>query len=73
MSKKKKLNNFRCDEDGWTVAENKEPIFQSFLHIVDPTSMTKLKIKGDVIVTYVGIGDESRRLYNTIPFSIVPS
>lgn len=32
--------------------------------------MTKLKIKGDVTVTYVGIGDDGNRLYNTIPTSI---
>ena len=70
MLKIKTYNDFRCDEDGWTVAENKEPIFQSFLHIVDPTTMTKLKIKGDVIVTYVGIGDEGNRLCNTIYSSI---
>ena len=50
--------SLRCDEDGWTVQENGEAAYPTFLHVVDPATAATLSVKGDVTVTYVGIGDE---------------
>ena len=49
-----------CDEDGWVLKINSDPSYPNYFHIDDPASATKVKLSGDMRVTYVGIGDESK-------------
>ena len=52
-------NNDRieCDEDGWTLKVNDESKTDSFLHIMSPTLINYVKIRGHSIsISYVGFG-----------------
>ena len=46
-----------CDEDGWTLKVNDEPKTDSFLHIMSPSLINYVKIRGHSIsISYVGFG-----------------
>jgi hypothetical protein len=48
----------RCDDDGWMLKVNTELGYPHFFHLFSPGNVTGFEITGDVMITYVGIGDE---------------
>jgi hypothetical protein len=48
----------RCDDDGWMLTVNTELGYPHFFHLFSPVNVTGFEITGDVMITYVGIGDE---------------
>ena len=47
-----------CDDDGWVLNVNTELGYPHFFHIFSPLNVTRFEISGDVVITFVGIGDE---------------
>ena len=51
------IDRIECDEDGWTLKVNDEPKTDSFLHLMSPTLINHVKIRGHAIsISYVGFG-----------------
>ena len=48
----------KCDDDGWVLQVNTEQNYPNFIHLFSPLNVTGFEITGDVMVTFVGIGDE---------------
>ena len=47
-----------CDDDGWMLKVNTELAYPHFFHLFSPLNVTGFEILGDVVITFVGIGDE---------------
>ena len=45
-----------CDEDGWLLTVNDEPPYQTYFHIISPSQILNVKVKGDSEISYVGFG-----------------
>ena len=54
----KPLLRIGCDEDGWNLQVNEEPVYQTFMHLFSPSKIKNLAIKGKLDVSYVGIGSK---------------
>jgi hypothetical protein len=48
----------KCDYDGWILQVNTDINYPHFFHIFRPFNVTGFDITGDVMITYVGNGDE---------------
>ena len=48
----------KCDDDGWMLHVNTELGYPHFFHLFDPLNVTSLEVSGDVLITFVGIGNE---------------
>ena len=48
----------KCDDDGWMLHVNTELGYPHFFHLFDPLNVTSLDVSGDVLITFVGIGNE---------------
>jgi len=61
-----------CDTDGWVVKSNKEKDYPTFLHIIQPVEILDIQVLGDVEISYIGFGDDSKTsLYS--PKNIEPN
>ena len=56
----------KCDDDGWILQENTELSYPHFFHIFSPLNVTGFEITGDVMITFVGIGDEGDIVFESI-------
>ena len=48
----------KCDDDGWMLKVNTELGYPHFFHLFSPLNVTGFEITGDVMITFVGIGNE---------------
>ena len=56
-----RLFTFQCDEDGWSLQENDVFPYPTFFHISDPVAASTITLKGDFVITFIGIGDDGKR------------
>jgi len=49
----------RCDEDGWSLQSNDDEPYPHFLHIIPVNNITRLEVKGNLEVSFVGFGAEN--------------
>ena len=60
------FDRIECDEDGWTLKVNDEPKTDSFLHVMSPSLINYVKIRGHSIsISYVGFGGAGENDTNT--------
>lgn len=50
--------NLSCDEDGWNLQINSELSYDSVLHVVPLENLTMIKVTGDIIIHFMGIGSK---------------
>ena len=50
--------NLSCDEDGWNLQINSEFSYDSVLHVVPLENLTMIKVTGDIIIHFMGIGSK---------------
>ena len=48
--------NLSCDEDGWNLQINSELTYNSVLHVVPLENLTMIRVTGDIIINFIGIG-----------------
>ena len=49
-----------CDQDGWVLKINSEDNYPHFFHILPQTTITTLDVTGDVEISYIGFGPDSK-------------
>ena len=54
------LFRLSCDEDGWVYRANTEEEHPNFFHVIQPVEITTINVFGDVEISYIGFGDESK-------------
>lgn len=52
--------NLSCDQDGWILQINNEPSYLTVLHAVPVDNLTEIRVTGDIVVNYIGIGDKGK-------------
>ena len=52
--------NLSCDDDGWILEINNDPVYLTVLHTVPLESLTLIKVTGDIIINFIGIGDKGK-------------
>ena len=53
--------NLSCDQDGWILQINNEPSYLTVLHDVPVDNLTEIRVTGDIVVNYIGIGDKGKQ------------
>ena len=48
--------NLSCDQDGWNLQVNTELPYDSVLHAVSLENLTVIKVTGDIVINFIGIG-----------------
>ena len=48
--------NLSCDQDGWNLQVNTELPYDSVLHAVPLENLTLIKVTGDIVINFIGIG-----------------
>ena len=48
--------NLSCDQDGWNLQVNTELSYNSVLHAVPLENLTVIKVTGDIVINFIGIG-----------------
>ena len=50
--------NLNCDQDGWNLQVNTELPYDTVLHTVPLENLSLIKVTGDIIVNFIGIGGQ---------------
>ena len=57
-----------CDEDGWVLKVNKEKDYPTFMHVIQPSEIETINVLGDIEISYIGFGDESKITRSSDPY-----
>ena len=60
-----------CDSDGWVLKVNNENDFPTFFHIIQVQEIQSIDVFGDVEISYIGFGGESKGHYRLILVNII--
>ena len=53
-----------CDEDGWGLKVNDEKPYDVFFHVTRVSDISQIRVTGQAIVSYVGIGKGIIKLFH---------
>ncbi len=60
--------NLSCDQDGWNLQVNTELPYDSVLHAVSLENLTVIKVTGDIVINFIGIGGKGNENVSTRTF-----